>query len=81
MRTLKLNHGTDIMVDGKKAAVSDLKPGAVVMASYEGSGTHATATRVQVEETGHPNHAPAKATGLSSTQAFGGQMRSSSHGK
>jgi hypothetical protein len=50
MRRLKLNGKTDIVVDGKRASATALEPGAPVMASYEGTGAHAVAKVVTVDE-------------------------------
>jgi len=61
MRTLKLGTGTKIIVNGKRATTRDLEPGALVMASYEGSGAHATALHVGVDEAS-PDRAAAPAT-------------------
>lgn len=50
MRTFALTKKTAIVVDGKRATAADLKPGAPVMAAYEGTGAHAKAIRVEVDE-------------------------------
>ena len=72
MRTLKLSRRTDIVVDGKRASASDLKPGAPVMASYEGTGAHATARIVTVDERAS-SAAPTSTQGASSGQPRSGE--------
>lgn len=46
---LKVNKSTRITVDGKDASASDLREGAQVRASYQGSGDAATAIRIEAK--------------------------------
>lgn len=46
---LKVNKSTRITVDGKDASASDLREGAQVRASYQGSGDSATAIRIEAK--------------------------------
>ena len=47
-RTLEVNDGTDIQVEGRKGTLADLQEGAKVKASYEARDGRNVATRIEV---------------------------------
>lgn len=60
---LKVNKSTRITVDGKDASASELREGAQVRASYQGSGDSATAIRIEANSSkgaSDPSASPSK---------------------
>jgi molybdopterin-binding protein len=71
MVTLQVGPGTDVVVNGKKTSPNDLKlkPGADVFAAFEGTGQHARAAILEVDDTGRGIHGAQSRMGNSATRS------------
>ena len=50
MRSLALNARTKVLINGKRGSARDLERGDLVLASYEGNGSHAKVSLLQVND-------------------------------